>query len=65
MVPRPETEELVLAVLHKFKQKSLSVMDVGTGSGCIAIALKKERPHWKIKGVDINKYALKTASKKC
>jgi release factor glutamine methyltransferase len=63
LVPRPETEELVLAILHKFKQKSLSVMDVGTGSGCIAIALKKERPHWKIKGVDINKYALKTAQK--
>ena len=63
LVPRPETEELVLAILQKFKQKSLRVTDVGTGSGCIAIALKKERPYWTIKGVDVNEYALKTAQK--
>jgi release factor glutamine methyltransferase len=63
LIPRPETEELVLAVLHKFKEPTLRVMDVGTGSGCIAISLKKERPHWTVRGIDINEYALKTAKK--
>ena len=54
MVPRPETEELVLAILHKFKQKSLSVMDVGDlGSGCIAIALKRNGCIGKLKALTL------------
>jgi release factor glutamine methyltransferase len=47
LIPRPETEELVEWVLQSQKlkvesQKSLSILDIGTGSGCIAISLEKE-----------------------
>jgi len=54
LIPRPETEELVIAILDRFKDGSLRVVDVGTGSGCIAIALQMARPTWSITGVDVH-----------
>lgn len=58
LIPRPETAELVEWVLQKFPQQpagtaSYKVADIGTGSGCIAIALKRHRPQWQITGIDI------------
>jgi release factor glutamine methyltransferase len=59
LVPRPETEELVELILKKEKKKqSLRVLDVGTGSGCIAITLKKKRPKWDLWALDISADAL-------
>jgi len=61
LIPRPETELLVDLILKQHTQASLRVLDVGTGSGCIAIALKKARPDWEIVAVDISQAALTTA----
>ena len=54
LIPRPETEELVAGILERFSNKDLKVIDVGTGSGCIAISLQLARPNWSIMGVDIH-----------
>lgn len=62
LIPRPETEELVGLMLRNIKQ-NVSVIDVGTGSGCIPITLKKESPNWNIISVDINEDALQVAQK--
>lgn len=62
LIPRPETAELVDWVLSKCdKNTSLRVLDIGTGSGCIAIALKKAAPLWQVTGVDISPQALVVA----
>ncbi|MCW9707464.1 peptide chain release factor N(5)-glutamine methyltransferase [Fodinibius salsisoli] len=63
LIPRIETEQLVEIILedHQEKQKELSVLDIGTGSGCIPIALKIERPSWQVSGIDISEDALDTA----
>jgi release factor glutamine methyltransferase len=66
LIPRPETEELVEWVLQSGKskvksQKSLSILDIGTGSGCIAITLKKNLPGAKVTAIDISTDALQTA----
>jgi release factor glutamine methyltransferase len=61
LIPRPETEELVEIVLKREPVPHLSALDIGTGSGCIAIALKKERPGWNLFGMDISEEALKVA----
>lgn len=65
LIPRPETEELVALVLSGydefFKGKKISLCDVGTGSGAIAIALKKEEDGLKVYASDISEDALKTA----
>jgi release factor glutamine methyltransferase len=64
LIPRPETEELVQLVIEKEKtEKGLQVLDVGTGSGCIAIALAKNLADSKVTAVDVSEEALKTASK--
>lgn len=62
LIPRPETELLVDLILKQNLESSLRVLDIGTGSGCIAIALKKARPTWEIVAVDISEAALKTAN---
>lgn len=62
LIPRPETAELVEWILQTMpKDQPLSVVDIGTGSGCIAIALKQRRPNWKITGLDISFKALQIA----
>lgn len=61
LIPRPETEELVELVLGEQDGSPKTVVDFGTGSGCIAIALKKARPGWNVIGVDIDDGALDLA----
>ena len=62
LIPRPETAELVEWVLQVAdRDKPLKVLDIGTGSGCIALALKKAAPNWDVTGLDISEDALKVA----
>src|SRR5512138_21312 len=61
LVPRPETEGLVEKVLELSTREAETILDVGTGSGCIAIALAKELPKAAITAVDISERALGVA----
>ena len=73
LIPRPETEELVEWVLNEVESRRkeqggtelsrLAILDIGTGSGCIAIALKKHLPPVEIIACDISKDALEVAQK--
>lgn len=60
LIPRPETEDLVNVVLEDIEVNS-SILDVGTGSGCIPISLKFARPDLRIGGMDISNAALEIA----
>ncbi len=63
LIPRPETETLVEAALEKIPcGKNFQVLDVGTGSGCIAVTLKKERPDISVTASDISARALEKAA---
>jgi len=63
LIPRPETERLVDIALDKLNDRnSLSILDVGTGSGCIAITLGLEKPDSIILGLDISAEALNQAT---
>jgi release factor glutamine methyltransferase len=64
LIPRPETEELVDWILEyaEIKGTALSILDIGTGSGCIAIALKKALPDSNVSAIDISTNALKVAA---
>jgi release factor glutamine methyltransferase len=77
LIPRPETEELVHWIIQDIKKSGkdvferkhaeadvtneLKILDIGTGSGCIALALKKEMPKAEVWGCDISEEALNTA----
>ncbi|MCC8142866.1 MAG: peptide chain release factor N(5)-glutamine methyltransferase [Tannerellaceae bacterium] len=61
LIPRPETEELVELILTEHRQKTVRILDIGTGSGCIAISLKKYMPQAEVAAIDISLVALKTA----
>lgn len=64
LIPRPETEELVDLIIKQYqtiKQETLNILDIGTGSGCIPITLKKHLPSAKVIGVDISEKALDVA----
>lgn len=62
LIPRPETEELVEQILQDAKGKTnLNIIDIGTGSGCIAIALKKHLPDATVSAIDISEEALLVA----
>lgn len=63
LVPRPETEVLVERVLEAGTADGARVLDVGTGSGAIAVALARERPAWTIVATDVSLKALATARK--
>ncbi|WP_207426234.1 peptide chain release factor N(5)-glutamine methyltransferase [Pedobacter sp. SYSU D00535] len=69
LIPRPETEELVHWVIQDYqtlpesldKDYGISVLDIGTGSGCIPIAIKKNLPHADVSAFDISDGAIETA----
>jgi len=63
LIPRPETEELVDLVLHDIKKrtKSVRILDIGTGSGCIPLAIKKEFEEAEVVGWDVAESALQQA----
>ncbi len=63
LIPRPETEELVEWILNEVKdnKQQLSILDIGTGTGCIPISLKKELPGAKVSAIDVSEEALKVA----
>ncbi|MDT2758421.1 peptide chain release factor N(5)-glutamine methyltransferase [Enterococcus xiangfangensis] len=61
LIPRPETEELVALCLELNASSSKKVVDIGTGTGAIAISLKLARPDWQVTAVDISEGALQVA----
>jgi release factor glutamine methyltransferase len=63
LIPRPETEELVDLIIkqEQTKPQNVSILDVGTGSGCIPITLKKNLPQSTVTGIDISEKALEVA----
>lgn len=66
LIPRPETEELVEYVSQQIKslnKSAIKIIDIGTGSGCIAITLKKLLPDAEITAIDISPNAIKLANK--
>lgn len=65
LIPRPETEELVKLVIGEYKniEQPASIIDIGTGSGCIAITLKKNCEQAIVTAIDFSKYALEVAKK--
>ena len=67
LIPRPETEELVEWIVESTKQeagsKKLNILDIGTGSGCIPISLKKEIPNAIVSAIDVSEKALEMARK--
>lgn len=65
LIPRPETEELVDWILEDIPQSDIwggSVLDIGTGSGCIAVSLAKNLPKSNISALDVSEEALKIAN---
>jgi release factor glutamine methyltransferase len=63
LVPRPETETLIERALElKSADEACAVLDLGTGSGAIALAIAAERPRWQVTGVDISPQALEVAA---
>ncbi len=64
LIPRPETEELAHWILSgENKRNSLTVLDIGTGSGCIAISLKKAAQQWNVAALDVSEQALEVAGR--
>ena len=66
LIPRPETEELVEWIVvesRKSEVESLKILDIGTGSGCIAISLAKNLPNAEVFAVDVSEKALAVAKK--
>jgi len=64
LIPRPETEELVYLIQESYsKEAALKILDIGTGSGCIAVALAKHFELAKVSAIDISDAALELAAK--
>ncbi|MDR0333463.1 MAG: peptide chain release factor N(5)-glutamine methyltransferase [Dysgonamonadaceae bacterium] len=62
LIPRPETEELVEWILSENDENRLSILDIGTGSGCISVALAKKLPDANVSAWDISENALEVAA---
>jgi release factor glutamine methyltransferase len=62
LIPRPETEEMVDLIIRENRRFTGRIIDIGTGSGCIAIALAKNLPSSQVEGIDSSGEAVKTAS---
>ena len=63
LIPRPETELLVENIVKKFGNKNISILDVGTGSGCILLSILSELKNSRGIGIDISQKAIKVAKK--
>ncbi|OKS86430.1 peptide chain release factor N(5)-glutamine methyltransferase [Mucilaginibacter polytrichastri] len=63
LIPRPETEELVSWIIESVENPAINILDIGTGSGCIAITLKHELKTATVSAIDISTGALETAKK--
>lgn len=65
LIPRPETEELVKLIVNQYKYntKPIRILDIGTGSGCIAISLAKNLPNAKVTALDVSSEALAVAKR--
>jgi release factor glutamine methyltransferase len=61
LIPRPETEELTSRIVKECVGKRMRILDIGTGSGCIAVTLSKYLPNAEVVAVDISKEVLRTA----
>ncbi|HNQ12461.1 MAG TPA: peptide chain release factor N(5)-glutamine methyltransferase [Bacteroidia bacterium] len=61
LIPRPETEELVQWIMEDHNDRPLNVLEIGTGSGCISIAIKRQRKNFTITAIDISEDALSIA----
>lgn len=62
LIPRPETEELTQLIIDREKKSSLKVLDIGTGSGCIAISLGKHLHSPAVTAIDLSKEAIQLAA---
>ena len=62
LIPRPETEELVELIKNENTSPNITILDIGTGSGCIPLTLKKLKPSWEIHALDVSVKALEVAS---
>ena len=63
LIPRPETELIVDKLIRLYDKKSITILDIGTGSGCILISLLSELKNSKGTGIDISNEAIKVAKK--
>ena len=61
LIPRPETELLIYKIAHYFKNKSINILDIGTGSGCILLSILKELTKSRGIGIDISSSAIRVA----
>lgn len=61
LIPRPDTELLVEVALQSLSEDKKTIADLGTGSGAVALALAKERPHWQVYATDVSAKALNIA----
>ncbi|EAY31925.1 peptide chain release factor N(5)-glutamine methyltransferase [Microscilla marina] len=61
LIPRPETEELVAWIIQDFQSQPLTLLDIGTGSGCIAVTLAKNMPQAQVNALDVSNEALTIA----
>ncbi|WP_281232201.1 peptide chain release factor N(5)-glutamine methyltransferase [Flavobacterium gelatinilyticum] len=65
LIPRPETEELVEWIINENigRSKKIKILDIGTGSGCIAVSLAKNLPKAEVYAIDVSKKAIETAKR--